>query len=713
MSASPSGGPNGQGPTPPAGAPPFRRPRKSANPLVPRKKPIRRPPPSALPKGVTPNSASRPGSKPQQRPTQPKQGPANFDALRSQNGGWSTPAPPGARDFPLYSTKKALKEGLRFHVMRFAPPGARLAKPGDPGIDPTNQDEFTRPVTLHRRDPRQPPPGRQAKEDPLVEEEGEEDSADAAEAERLAQIKAEREAQRAADNAQKAPVAKEANNKGKKEKEPKKPSAQVFYRPRTEEQRKQGEIRYEEALPWHLEDADGKNVWVGQYEGPLSDSKIALKIHNDGFRMIPMEKWYKFSSKRGAFQVMSIEEAEKAMNKKVALGRWAIRDNQRQEAEKAMAESRAIVNGRVAVKQESGTFRQASRQEKMDHDDIDMSGDEFQDDDETAGYEPDRDEDTKQAENRIRRDQLNANLFGDADEVKVEKDEADEKKEELERKLFGKNLKKALKRRDKQFQYDSDSSRDNPFASSESDSDSDSEDEKEDQEKKGEKDKDKDKDKDAGTSSKGTNTPQGKKAAAEAAKKVKSLKRSGSPMASDSSGAESTRKTKKKKITHDSRATTPLPGGRRGKAGAGSGSDGEGTAGEMSDGAGGNIKRLAPSAAGGKGSLRGTPAGSRAASPAPPQGATNMGVSAAPGAKSPGAPSQSPTATSESPGLITPQDVIDALPLLPHGITIGALLKRFRDRLDKPGCMSRKDWLQMVKENTNFNSSEKLLRRKA
>ncbi|KAG4217756.1 hypothetical protein PC116_g33764, partial [Phytophthora cactorum] len=167
----------------------------------------------------------------------------------------------------------------------------------------------------------------------------------------------------------------------------------------------------------------------------------------------------------------------------------------------------------------------------MDHDDIDVSGDEFQDDDETAGYEPDRDEDTKQANNRIRRDQLNANLFGDADEIKVEKEEDEEKKEELERKLLGKSLKKALKKRDKQFQYDSDSSNDrDPFASSEDDSDSDSENEKDDEEKKP------DKDKEAGGSSKGTNTPQGKKAAAEAAKKGKSLKRAGSPLGSDSSG---------------------------------------------------------------------------------------------------------------------------------------------------------------------------------
>ena len=184
--------------------------------------------------------------------------------------------------------------------------------------------------------------------------------------------------------------------------------------------------------------------------------------------MIPLEKWYKFTSKRGAIQTMSIEEAERVMGTKMPIARWAVRDAQREEAEKEMAESRTIVNGRVAVKQESNTFKQTSRREKQDHDDIDFSGDEFQDDYENPGYEPDRDEDAKDSTDRIRREQLKANNFGNVDEKEVDKEEDEERKEELERKLFGKGLRKALKRRDKQFQYeDSDSEKErDPFASS-------------------------------------------------------------------------------------------------------------------------------------------------------------------------------------------------------------------------------------------------------
>ncbi|KAI1441081.1 Rap30/74 interaction domain-containing protein [Annulohypoxylon stygium] len=697
MSATPpSGGPDGQKPKPI-----FRR-RKPANPLRPFHHPEIKSQPAKIGNGkkpgtapgtapsATPNTMPRPASRPQQQQISSRmnQDPQNFEALRANNGGWSQPKPAGCVEYPLYLTKKSFKEGIRFHVMRLAPHGGRLAQPNSPGIDPTDMDEFTRPVTLHRRDPRQPAPGREVQEDtPVVEETPEA----IAEAERIAFQKAQREAQRAIDNAQKAPVTKDTKSKKGADDAKKLEKTKIYYAPRSEEQKKQREIRYEEALPWHLEDADGKNVWVGQYEGPLSDCKVAFLIHGGGFRMLPLEKWYKFTSKRGSFKTMTIEEAEAAMGKKATLGRWAVRDTQRQQAEKAISMSRAIVNGPVQVMQESRTFRQASRHEKTDHDDIDMSGDEFQDDDETAGYEPDRDEDSKTAANRIRRNQLDANTFGEGDEIKVEKEEEEEKREMEELKLFGKDLKKALKRRDKQFQYDdSDSERErNPFPSSDDDSDSDADNEKD----------DKKADKDTGTASKGASTPQGKKSAAEAAKKGKSLKRPGSPIVSDSSGTESTRK--KKKTKHDSRGTTPLTD-RRAKPGAGSTSDGEGTAGEMSDGAGGK-KRLAPPAAGKVSSSRGTPAGSRAGSPVPPQGAAGKGArSNSPAAQSP---------SQEYTDVITAQEIIAALPAPPKGVSIGEFIRKFQHRIDKPGCMDKKDWIRLVRAHADFGT-DKLLRRK-
>lgn len=112
----------------------------------------------------------------------------------------------------------------------------------------------------------------------------------------------------------------------------------------------------------------------------------------------------------------------------------------------------------------------------------------------------------------------------------------------------------------------------------------------------------------------------------------------------------------------------------------------------MSDGAGGKVKRRPQLGTGAKG----TPTGSRAGSPAPSR----------PQAASPGS-------SQEALKPITAQDILQHMPPLPGGITIGALLKKFEGRVDKEGHLTRKEWLQLVKENTVFSSSEKLLRRKA
>ncbi len=119
--------------------------------------------------------------------------------------------------------------------------------------------------------------------------------------------------------------------------------------------------------------------------------------------------------------------------------------------------TKVLMGGRTRVKQESATYRSAPLSEKVDQDDIDMEGEEFQDDDDNAGLEPENDEDTKDQRERLRRDQLGANLFGDADEQEVDKEEMEQMLLELQRKLRGKDLRKALTKREKQQHYRSDS----------------------------------------------------------------------------------------------------------------------------------------------------------------------------------------------------------------------------------------------------------------
>lgn len=352
------------------------------------------------------------------------------------------------------TTKKDLLDGIRYHMMKFT-----QSKAGGKPIDPTDQDDFARPVTLHRRDARQPPPGRAVKTEAPEVPQGDEE-----EVERQAQRKAEREAQRAIDQAKIAPVAKDPNPKRpKKQKEEK----TTFNRaPKTETAKKASDLRYEEALPWHLEDAEGKNVWVGNFVDTLSGSNVAFMIDESVFRMIPLEKWYKFTSKP-PFQTYDIDEVEAFMSKKVDVGRWVMRDEEKKAGRKDLEATRKMFYGSgPMVKTESATFKAASRSEKLEHDEIDMSGDEFQDDDEAPMFERNDDEDTKDSKDRIRREQLGANLFGEGDEQEVDKELDEQLREEILRQKLGKATKKALIKRDREDIYESDDSEENPWSSS-------------------------------------------------------------------------------------------------------------------------------------------------------------------------------------------------------------------------------------------------------
>lgn len=430
MSAPPPGNANGVPKT--SKANPLRPMRKKpVNPLVARS---RRPPPKP----------SQPSSSAPRPPAQ--------NGARLQTD-WSEPAPANHTDIPIMMSKKALLDGARFHLMKF-----HQAKLGEKPIDPTDQDEFARPVTLHRRDARQPPPGRAIKEG-----EPEPPPVDELELEKQAQAKAEREAQRAIDQAKIAPVTKEVAPK--KAKKQAKEKTQFNRAPKTAAGRKESDIRYEEALPWHLEDADGKNVWSGSYEAALSESNVAFVIDGSAFRMVPLEKWYRFTPK-SRFQALSLEQAEAYMTRKVDVGRWVMKDEEKKADRDDLEATRRMFYGRgPMVKTESDTFKAASRLEKLEHDELDVSGDEFQDDDETPHFERNDDEDMKESKDRIRREQLGANTFGAGDEQEVDKELLAELREDLERQKFGKTTKKALIKIDREDQYESDRS-EKPWSSS-------------------------------------------------------------------------------------------------------------------------------------------------------------------------------------------------------------------------------------------------------
>lgn len=455
--------------------------------------------------------------------------------------GWSTiPESDDFHDYPLFTTKRALREGLRYHIARFH--SKRV-------VDPTNPEEFTRPVLLHRRDPRQPPPGKE-----LKEEESLADIMDSKEREKLEAAKAEKARQKAEDMAQIAPTGNNAAAMAAKKTKSfrNEKTSQVWKTDKTAEDNKATRLKYEESLPWHIEDADNKNTWVGSYEAALSKTNVMFVIENSRFLMVPLEKWYKFTSK-SQFKTFTIEEAEAQLKKSMKESRWVMKSEEDKKAEADKREYNRIMRGAVKVKGESQTLKNSGKRETEDMDELDFAADElFQDDDENVNLEPDNDEDTKLANDKIKREQRGANLFGEADEMEVDK-QLQQELAELERtKREGKSTKKALKKRERNLLYQSDT--EHPYSTA-------SEDDTSDEEKQAEIDRKKDEEAKmkakleaksepklaSGASTKGTNTPSGRPKHTDALKKSKSLKRPGSPNLSESSGNESARKKPKKK----------------------------------------------------------------------------------------------------------------------------------------------------------------------
>ncbi|KAI9826125.1 MAG: hypothetical protein M1832_000574 [Thelocarpon impressellum] len=490
--------------------------------------------------------------------------PSNPSNPAVDSKGFSGPVPTGSyQDYDLVMSKRALSEGLRYHIARFA--SKKL-------IDPTNGEEFTRPVRLQRRDPRAPPAGGGGVKADDEKADSKEELLDEKERERLEVIRMEKEAQRQADLEQIAPRANQPAAAATKRSTAfnNKKTTQVYDHDQTPEARKRSQVRYEEALPWHLEDFDNKNTWVGAYESALSDMYVSLVGTPDAFHMVPMERWYKFTPK-SHFKTLTIEEAESKMSKAVKEPRW-IMDQQNALQQKKQQEAENRAGGRKLFLGKWDTVRGGGKSAmKVDPEADDLDFMEEPQDDEGPQIMEGEDEENKYAEERIKRDQLQANVFDLKDEKEYELADQEEKKQADLAKKLGKGVKKALIDREKNYIYDSDSDA-NPYSDESDTEKTDDEKRKEEERKKAEEKPDKSKVKEngkipSGASSKGTNTPSGRPKHTDPLKKAgPNLKRAGSPDLSEASGAESSRKKQKKNKQFSSSqptaTSTPIAGSR-------------------------------------------------------------------------------------------------------------------------------------------------------
>jgi transcription initiation factor TFIIF subunit alpha len=484
-------------------------------------------------------------------------------------------------------------------------------------VDVQDEDQFTPPIRLHRRDPRAPPSGAGSHFEP---EETTEDIEESKERERMEIAREERRKVREENQAKIAPTGT------KKPPAFQKKTEQKYRDDNTPAAKKRQLLRYEETLPWHLEDFENKQTWTGTYESEMSETHLMLtsdtqNAHGQVIQIAPLERWYRFNPKTKA---KSTEDVEMNKARAMAKGGYFTKLEEKSKLKLIKEEDSKIARGirtRIGGGQDDeGRIRRGNDDDDMpvikreaDADDIDFNLEEdFADDEEGLnGLFEGEDVDVKEAEEKLKREQLGAAAFDLRNEIEIYREEEEAAKAEENAKLLEKALRKSLVKREKNIDYETDD--DNPYASTSSE-DTDSETErqraKEEQEKKaaerateqngkaaeGEKPA-------SGASTKGATTPSGSHRSSDVNKK----KRPGSPNLSEASGNESTRKKHKKKHGDGSRKSS-LAHLNDGKRGAASGSDSE-----MTDAGKTKKPKLKVRLGGSPGA---SPTGSRAGSPA-------------------------------------------------------------------------------------------------
>ncbi|KAK9459316.1 uncharacterized protein V1516DRAFT_708437 [Lipomyces oligophaga] len=340
-------------------------------------------------------------------------------------------------DQNLSSLSYSEKHGKRYHIIKFA---------SNKTVDPL---EFSQPVTLQRKDPRslryeQKNPLlaelEQTKPDKVKTEVDEASGSSAGSGPTSVPDPAPTEEVPPADAGTVAPnpklnVAPDGYGRGKKKQTIQRRITKQVYT-NNEEARK---LRYEEHYPWLLEDFDGQNTWVGSYEAAQSDCYVLFVVDEDGFKMIPAEKWYKFTP-RNKYQTLSLEQAEEILANKSQPSRWLMRQmgSEQDQADIEPAQKRLkTVDGRTRV----------VRKHDDEGDELDFD-EEFADDEEAPIMEGPEDE-NREVEQRMKR-QMQSKEEEDAEKLAA----AEEKNRRMGEE--GKKMKESLRSLENNAIYESD-----------------------------------------------------------------------------------------------------------------------------------------------------------------------------------------------------------------------------------------------------------------
>ncbi|GAA5910996.1 hypothetical protein JCM8208_003952 [Rhodotorula glutinis] len=497
---------------------------------------------------------------------EPDNGPASHTASPADS---PLPSTSSYRDFVLRASAPSSSTQTKYNVMKFAVTGGG----GDRVIDPQDESQFLRPVKLNRKDPRTVRR--------LTDEDRERHNQRAIErAARAAGVKMEVDGDGAVKAEDGGPAGEggEGGASAKDDKEEldlslvgkgaggatnvqrrgpggmfKKKTRRVFVS--SEEARR---LKREEWQPWVLEDDEGRERWIGRLEGsageiessaknpqqqngnraglqgwrPAADSNatgsggsayvaFVLSDNQDEFRVLPVNRWYRFNQ-GPKYLTLAEEEAEEEyarQQKSKDPERWVMHrriapppgaaaagatassssgaSTPRGAAASSSAPSASSLRSRMLANSAQGSRLDAAdraggrpqvravissgpragaggsrgrgRAADQGDDEFDYEED-FQDDEEGIAKIDDlADEDeTKELEERIRREMRaveRPDEIPDDDEV----DALDGEGERLNR--TGKEIKKLVKKADKTGNYESDDDVENPYASDDDDSD--------------------------------------------------------------------------------------------------------------------------------------------------------------------------------------------------------------------------------------------------
>lgn len=270
-----------------------------------------------------------------------------------------------------------------------------------------------------------------------------------------------------------------------------KKTKQVFLVPEATRQ-----LRREERYPWVMEDAEKEETWVGQMEEAAKSEVYAMFMPapNDIFKFVPAHRWYKFH-KKPKYYVPNLEEAENLMTKiqkNKDPERWLLRNRGGQgpsEATVAMFKTeragsviptsgpslgpggrklKTVDNGMAGLfdeDDEDGGQRRRERETGAEGDLDELDFEETFADDEEKVEADGEDEDAKELEERLKKEYKQANKTREG-----YIDESEEEEDDNKLSGAGKDMRKLMKKLEKDLAYDDSDEEKNPYASEESES---------------------------------------------------------------------------------------------------------------------------------------------------------------------------------------------------------------------------------------------------